>query len=446
MNDTTLLLSKLQFFLSLGFFSLFLLIELGLAWVLLFFKLAAHMTGQPGWTAAYRFWVRVFALTVIMCLASSMPLLIQIGSLWPGLMDRVGEVAGPLLAGAVLTTFIFKSCFLGAMLFGQRRLSDRVHTVVVLMVAAGTTLSALWLIVLEGWMQAPRGALLVNGQYHVSDWQDIIFNPFSLPLTGLLLVSAALTVAFLMLGTGARQSAWHPLEEGERLSFRTGLVLAMAATVALAPVVAAYGHQVSQHQPPKAAATVGYWQSGSPPDLALLAWPDTAGNGNRSVLLWPGAGKFWLHKDENGLYFGLDQASGMAPPVGLTFWSFRLTVALGLVMALLAWASYWRLRKRGLDPTALPNWWRASLVCLTFSGWVLGVAGLVHVLSGLMPYAVNGTVTFTEIVGETNSEALSLGMAAYIAVYAFLLIGFLQLMNHIVRHGVVPVARRRRRA
>ena len=95
MVNLELWLSQIQFFVSLGFMSLFLVTELGLAWVLLFFKVQALRTGDAAWTAAYRFWVRVFALAFILTFASSMPVLIQFGSLWPSLMDKVGEVAGP---------------------------------------------------------------------------------------------------------------------------------------------------------------------------------------------------------------------------------------------------------------------------------------------------------------------------------------------------------------
>src|SRR5690606_27563829 len=146
---------------------LFLSIELGLAWLLLYFKLRSHGHDHSAWTAAYRFWARVFALAFILSFASSLPVLIQFGSLWPSIMDKMGDVAGPLLAAGILTAFVFKSCFLGAMLFGQRYLSDRVHTLIVFMVATGVAVSSFWLLALLSWMHTPTGARFIEGQYQV---------------------------------------------------------------------------------------------------------------------------------------------------------------------------------------------------------------------------------------------------------------------------------------
>src|SRR5690606_9242773 len=145
MTHSTLWLSQIQFFSSLGFMLLFLALELGLAWILLYFKLRSLGSDHAAWVAAYRFWVRVFALAFILSFAASLPVLIQFGSLWPSLMDKMGNVAGPLLAAGILSAFVFKSCFLGAMLFGQRHMSDKVHALIVFMVALGVTVSSFWL-------------------------------------------------------------------------------------------------------------------------------------------------------------------------------------------------------------------------------------------------------------------------------------------------------------
>ncbi len=445
MNSTSWL-SQIQFFLSLGFMSLFLVIELGLAWALLYFKVRSHGAAHAGWTAAYRFWVRVFALALVLTLASSMPVLIQFGSLWPSLMDRIGEVAGPLLAVSILTTFIFKSCFLGAMLFGQRRLSERVHTVMVLMVALGVTLSALWLIALQSWMQTPAGVSLVDGQYRVTDWLSLMFNPSFGWSAGLLAATAAVTAAFLMLGVTARQSFRRSLDDSERLVFKTALAMAMAGVVVLALSAAGMGHVVAQHQPAKAAATAGYWHSGSAPGLVLFGWPDAGTQRNRAALELPGGSGRWLGRDEKGQLRGLDEFSGMRPPVAFTFWSFRLMVITGLLMGLLSGLTFLRLRKKGFDPAALPTAWRRLYGAMTLSGWLVCASGLGYILFGLYPYAVNGTITISEIAGATQPSLLLGGIAAYCLVYGLFLIGFLQLLKHIASYGVVPIARRRGRA
>src|SRR3546814_6945004 len=141
-------------FSCLGFMLRLLVIELGLAWVLLYFKWRSLGPDQAAWTAAYRFWVRVFALAFILSFAASLPVLIQFGSLWPKLMGKIGNIAGPLLAAGILSAFIFKSCFLGAMLFGQRHLSEKAHGLIVFMVALGVTVSSFWMVALLSWMRS----------------------------------------------------------------------------------------------------------------------------------------------------------------------------------------------------------------------------------------------------------------------------------------------------
>ena len=211
MDISTLSLARAQFVTSLSFLALFLSVALALAWILLFFKLRARMSGNGGWTAAYRFWVRIFALSFVLTLAASVPVLIQLGSLWAGLMDKIGNVAGPLLGYGILSVFILKSCFLGVMLFGQRRVSDGAHTLAVLMVAVGQLVAVFWVLALQSWMQTPDGALLVDGRYQVYDWAAVVFNPSIGWRMAQVALGSALAAAFLIIGVTALQALRRPL-------------------------------------------------------------------------------------------------------------------------------------------------------------------------------------------------------------------------------------------
>src|SRR5690606_28495927 len=135
----------------------------------------------------------------------------------------------------------------------------------------------------------------------------------------------------------------------------------------------------------KAAATAAYWQSGSQPDLLLFALPSEAQGSNRAVLQWSHAGGRWLGADESGSLRGLDQFSGMMPPVAATFFSFRLAVAAGSLMALCLLVTFWRVR--GVwDPSVLPRWWKHCLVSMGVLGSLLMLGGTVHTLVGVYPY------------------------------------------------------------
>jgi len=446
MTHSTLWLAQIQFFSALGFMLLFLVLEFGLAWVLLYFRIRAAGVNPAGWIGAYRFWVRVFALAFILSFAAGLPVLIQFGSLWPDLMGKIGDVAGPLLAAAILSTFIFKSCFLGAMLYGMRRLSDVVHTVIVAMVAIGVSLSAFFMLALISWMHTPAGATLLGGHYVVNDAMLVVFNP-ALPWYGALFATVSMLVtAFLMMGVVAGQAGRNPGARAYQLVFRTALTLAVSGIVLHAIAVGGTVHMTTLYQPAKAAAIAGYWHSGSPPDLVLAGWPDVATASNRYAWVWQGRGAAWLGSDGMGGWRGLDEFSGMTPPVALTFWSFRIAVVIGLLMALVACFTVLRLRRQQYDPGVLSARWHSVLKAMGASGAVLVLATMAYVQSGSFPYVVYGTVTLSEVVASVSFFTLLGTNALYSACYLVLSVGFLQLLRYISRYGVIPVGRRRGRA
>ncbi|MCY1214076.1 Cytochrome bd terminal oxidase subunit I [compost metagenome] len=439
MDISTLSLARAQFVASLSFLALFLAVSLALAWVLLFFKIRARWSGHGGWTAAYRFWVRIFALAFVLTLAASVPVLIQIGSLWAGLMDKIGNVAGPLLGYGILSVFILKSCFLGVMLFGQRRVSDGAHTLAVLMVAVGQLVAVFWVLALQSWMQTPDGALLVDGRYQVYDWTAVVLNPSVGWRMATVAVGAALAASFLMMGVTALQALRRPLGDGERSAFRTALVVAVVAALMQLPVATGAGQMVAKLQPAKAAAAAGFWESGPEPSLVLFGWPDARNHTNVADLTLRNMGGMWLHRNPDGTYQGLDKYSGMLPPVALTFWSLRVAAALGLLMLAVACVTFLWTFRRGLDPSTLPRWWQRVMCGMMFSGGIAVVAGWWVSIIGLQPFAVNGTITQSEVLGSVSSSTVLYGLAGYGVLYALLLAAFAGMLFHAARYGVVPV-------
>ncbi len=141
-----ILLARIQFGANISFHILFPTITIALGWVLLFFKLRYNATRDPGWMDAYRFFVKVFALSFALGVVSGITMSFQFGTNWPGFMERVGNIAGPLLAYEVLTAFFLEATFLGIMLFGFRKVPNWVHTGATFLVAFGTTMSAFWIL------------------------------------------------------------------------------------------------------------------------------------------------------------------------------------------------------------------------------------------------------------------------------------------------------------
>ncbi|AUL48202.1 cytochrome bd ubiquinol oxidase%2Csubunit I [Bordetella trematum] len=438
MNIAPLLLARVQFTASLSFLALFLAFSMALAWVLLYFKLRAH-GGKPCWIAAYRFWVRVFALSFVLALAGAMPVLLQLPSLWPGLMDKIGNVAGPLIGFGVLSVFVLKSCFLGVMLFGQRRVPAWAHTLAVLMVALGQLVTLGWVVCLQSWMQTPDGAALVDGRYLVYDWVSVVLNPSFAWRMGLTVAQAFLAAAFLMLGVMALQALRRRLDDGERHAYRSALVLALVASLAQAPLAWGLGEVVARLQPAKAAALAGYWHSGTPPALVLAGWPDADAQRNLGAWEIADGGARWLTHDADKGAIGLDRYAGMTPPVSFVFLSLRLQWLLGALMGGVALGSLILGLRRRQDPAALPRVWLRVQTGMMFAGALTVVLGVWVAQVGLQPYMVNRSVTQAEVLGSVSAATLGWGLAAYAVLYGVLIAAFFGMLLHAARYGVVPV-------
>ena len=164
----TLLLSRIQFAANISFHILFPTITIALGWVLFFFRLRYAMTGREAWMDSYRFWVKIFALSFAMGVVSGITMSFQFGTNWPGFMEKVGNVAGPLLAYEVLTAFFLEAVFLGIMLFGASKEPNWLHTLATFLVAFGTLMSAFWILVLNSWMHTPQGFEMIDGVAHAT--------------------------------------------------------------------------------------------------------------------------------------------------------------------------------------------------------------------------------------------------------------------------------------
>ena len=299
-NFDPLMLARMQFAANITFHILFPTITIGMGWVLLFFKSRFIATGLDHWMEAYQFWVKVFALTFALGVVSGITMSFQFGTNWPGFMNTVGNVAGPLLAYEVLTAFFLEATMLGIMLFGRGRVSERVHTTATLLVAGGTTLSAFWILALNSWMHTPTGFVMIDGQAHVTSWLEVIFNPSFPYRFSHMMLASGLTVAFLLAGLSAYR--WLRGDSGlaVRASLRTGLYIA-AAVIPLQIVVGdLHGLNTLEHQPAKVAAMEGIWDTQQGAPAVLFAIPDKATQSNKFEIAIPKLASLYLTHDING--------------------------------------------------------------------------------------------------------------------------------------------------
>ncbi|MCQ4162973.1 cytochrome ubiquinol oxidase subunit I [Roseomonas sp. GC11] len=425
------LLARIQFAANISFHILFPTVTIALGWVLLFFKLRFNRTGDAAWMDAYRFWVKVFALSFALGVVSGITMSFQFGTNWPGFMQHVGNIAGPLLAYEILTAFFMEATFLGIMLFGFRRVPGWLHTLATFLVAFGTTISAFWIIVLNSWMHTPQGFELRDGVAHATDWLAIILNP-SMPyrLTHMLIASA-LTVGFLVAGL----SAWRWLKgdraPGVRVALRTGIVLSAILAPVQAFVGDLHGLNTLEHQPAKIAAMEGNWTTGGRVPLLLFAVPDEAARENRFEIGIPLGASLILRHHPDGVVPGLDQFEGRHPPVKPVFYAFRVMVGTGLLMIAISAAAAFFLWRRGTLPVLLLR----ALAGMSFAGWVATLAGWYVTEIGRQPWLVTGVLTTAQAAGPVPAGQIGLTLALYLSLYAVLLAAYIAALFRLARKG-----------
>src|SRR5438132_1533607 len=423
-----LVLSRVQFGLNIGFHILFPTITIGLAWIVAGFRIRYEMTRDEAWLRTYKLWVKVFALTFAMGVVSGVTMSFQFGTNWPGYMNRVGNIAGPLLAYEVLTAFFLEATFLGVMLFGMQRVSGRVHVASSVIVAFGTTVSAFWILALNSWMQTPAGHTLVDGALVAESWWRVIFNPsFPYRLTHMLLASgitAACVVAALsawrLLAARSHGAALKPLRFGARLA---------AVLVPLQIFVGdLHGLNTLEHQPAKIAAMEALWHTERGAPLVLFALIDEEHGRNRFAIEVPKGASLILKHSLDGEVKGLSEFADR-PPVAPLFLAFRVMVGMGVLMLILAWGSQFWLK------ASPPRWLLWAFAGFTFAGWVATLAGWLTTEIGRQPWLVTGILRTADAVGPATGAKLGASLTAYAVTYAALLLAYMVTLTHMSRRG-----------
>ena len=430
-----LLLARAQFGLNIGFHILFPSITIGLAWILVWFRVRLARTNDSASLAIFKFWTKIFALNFAMGVVTGIVMSFQFGTNWPGFMNKVGNIAGPLLAYEVLTAFFLEATFLGVMLFGTNRVPPWLHVTATVLVAAGTTISAFWILALNSWMHTPAGFTMADGQIVAESWFRVIFNPsFPYRFTHMLMASG-LTAAFLVAGL----SAWRLLKEsGDAAAIytlRTGVWV--GAFLVPLQILAGdlHGLNTLAHQPAKIAAIEGIWNTQAGVPLVLFAMPNEKSRRNDFAIEIPSGASIILKHDAGAQLKGIDAFAPDAPSVAPAFFGFRLMVGIGVAMLALSWFGAWSLRKRR-QPTRRLLW---AFTAFTFSGWVATLAGWLITETGRQPWLVTGLLRTADAAGPVSGAQLGSSFTGYALTYGLMLVAYVVVVTHLAGKGVIPI-------
>ncbi len=444
MTPDVLMLSRLQFAANVSFHILFPTITIALCWFLLFFRVRFVQTRAAAWEEAYYFWTKVFALTFALGVVSGIVMSFQFGTNWPGFMERTGDIAGPLLGYEVLTAFFLEASFLGIMLFGRGRVSERVHLLATLFVALGTTLSAFWILSLNSWMQTPTGYEIVDGRFVPADWFAIVFNPSFPYRFAHKLLASTLTASFLIAGLCAWQLLKGTATNGTHKAMRAAVTAAAVAIPLQFFVGDMHGLNTLEHQPAKIAAMEGIWETERGAPLTLFGIPDQEAGKTHLAIKIPKLASLILTHEWDGELKGIRDYPDAHPPVGPVFYAFRVMVGVGTLMLVVAFYTAWRLwKQRGAPRITLPRPLLWVLSGMTFSGWIATLSGWYVTEIGRQPFIVYGHIRIADVATTVPAPFVGITLAAYLVVYGLLLVTYVGVLKymaeHPVQHAPVPV-------
>lgn len=414
---TALELARIQFGFTISFHIMFPAITIGLASYLAVLEALWLWKQATVYRDLYHFWSQIFAVNFAMGVVSGIVMAYQFGTNWSYFSNFAGGITGPLLAYEVLSAFFLEAGFLGVMLFGWDKVGPGLHFFATLMVAAGTLVSATWILASNSWMQTPQGYQIIGGRVVPVDWIKVIFNP-SFPYRLAHMTIAAYLATALFVGASG---AWHLLKRHDTPAVRTMFSMAMWMVLIVAPIQIVVGDQHGEntlkYQPAKIAAIEGHWQNkpgGSVP-LILFGWPDMKQAKTLDEIAVPHLGSLILTHSWNGTFPGLDDFPPQdRPDSTVVFWSFRVMVGLGFLMLFLGLWSAWH-RRRGAM-------YRAPLF-LRFAV-LMGPAGILAILAGWIttevgrqPWVVYNVMRTADAVSNHSVLELSISLVLFILLY-----------------------------
>ncbi len=413
------LLARIQFAFTISFHIVFPAFTIGLASWLAVIEGLWLKTHKPVYQELYKFWIKIFAVTFGMGVVSGVVMSYQFGTNWSVFSDRTGNVMGPLLGYEVLTAFFLEASFLGIMLFGWNRVSEKMHFASTVIVAIGTVISAFWILSANSWMQTPQGHIVGDdGILYPENWIAIIFNPSFPYRFAHMLTAAYLTTCFVIGGIGG----WYLFKKRHIEHAKVMLAMAVWFAFIFAPLQIAigdlHGLNTLKYQPVKVAAMEGIWETEKGAALRLFGLPDEEAEVTKYTIEIPKAASLILTHDPEGEIKGLKEwKKEDRPPVAIVFWSFRVMVGIGMLMLLTGLVgAFLHLRKKLFTA----RWFHLWTAAMMPTGFIAVLAGWFVTEVGRQPWSVYGVLRTQHSVSPVLPEYIAISLMIFIVSYIFI--------------------------
>lgn len=428
-----LLMSRIQFAFTISFHIIFPALSIGLAAYLAVLEALWLKTRNQHYKDLYLFWMKLFAVSFGIGVVSGVTMPFQFGTNWAPFTKQFANVVGPLMGYEVLTAFFLEASFLGIMLFGWGKVSEKMHFFSTCIVSFGTIVSAFWILSANSWMQTPQGFRIgEDGVFYPENWWEIIFNP-SFPYRFFhMTIAAFLATACIVAGV----SAWYLLKKKHVATAKTMFAMSMLMMVFVTPIQAligdAHGLNTLEHQPRKVAAMEGHWETGANVPLYLFAKIDEEKETTTGISIPGGASWILTHGTTKEIKGLKEWPKEERPPVAIVFWSFRIMVGLGLAMmgiGLLAAIQFFR--KKLYDSNLLLR----LCVLMSPTGLIALLAGWFTTEVGRQPFTVYGHMRTDASLSPIDGMTVAVSMMMYLVSYTIVFGAAMYYSFKLIRKG-----------
>jgi cytochrome d ubiquinol oxidase subunit I len=350
--------SRIQFAFTITYHYLFPQLTMGLGWFLVYWKWRALRTGDEKYNQAARFWAKIFGLNFAVGVVTGIPMEFQFGTNWAGFSKYAGGVIGQTLAMEGMFAFFLESAFIGALIWGEKRLGPRLHFLAALAVAVGSWLSAYFILVTNAFMQHPVGYRVeADGLLGIDSLSAYLLNPWAWVQFAHNQSAALVTGSFVVAAVGAFYALRRRHPTQAQLYLRAGTSAGLLASVLVAfPTGDQQAKMVGNHQPATLAAMEGKFAGGSDAGVAVIGQPNVRERRLDNPIEVPGALSFLAYGHFGSYVHGLDDFPMDQWPdnIELLYYSFHLMITLGTIfIVLMAYAGIQNLRGRLESSTGL---------------------------------------------------------------------------------------------
>lgn len=433
------ILARIQFAFTVAFHYIYPPLSIGIGLIMVIMESLYLKTGKKEFEILTRFWIKIFALTFGIGVATGIIMEFEFGTNWAVYSRYVGDIFGSALAAEGLFAFGLESAFLGVLLFGWHRVKPWVHLVSTIGVFLGSMFSAVWIVVANSWQQTPAGYHIVgeglNARAEVTDFWAMVFNPSSIDRLVHTWQGSFLAGAFLVLSVHAYYLRKGRYTEISKKAFKIALIV--ATVFSLSQLVSGHSSAdgVAVNQPAKLAAMEGHFEKSAAADLYLFGWVDKEKQEVTGISI-PGGLSFLVHQDFKAPITGLNSFPVEDRPsqINAVFQFYHIMIAIGMMLI-------------GLTLYASFLWWRGKLFESKWLLWIFSFSVILPQIAnqvgwfaaemGRQPWVVYGYLRTNEAFSqEVSSNQIVFSLIMFTVIYALLLVLFIYMVNKKIKHGL----------